>query len=242
MESALSNCDYCLLLWSAAAARSKWVRVEWEAAFHKMVEKSQRFLVIGRLENHPVPELLRPRLSLVLFPDFSLGVTQLVEMWRHDQAASLESARPVLNPLCSLQEDPDGSTIYISSKSWDKTFPLRVNLKLPAAVLLQEIITMLGLPSQLDYAGKMGVRFKYELVDHEKTLEDVRSLDSQGIQENHFLWLQTTMQLFGPTKPVAGAFGTVTLRGNEQDDLKIAAGNLLHARFSQAGLGSRNRI
>ena len=239
MESALSSCDYCLLLWSAAAARSKWVRVEWEAAFHRTIEHSQRFLVIGRLEDHPIPELLRPRLRVDLFPEVATGINSLVEMWRHDQAASIESARPVLNPSIAIQDDPAGTAVYISSKSWDKTFPLRVNMHLPVALILDQITSMLGLPHQLDYAGKMGVRFHYELVHQDKTLKQDLSPDSQGIEANYFLWLQTTMELFGSTQPVQGSFGSVTLRGNEELDLKIAAEHHLQSHLAQVGLGYR---
>ena len=39
MESALSNADYCLLLWSCNAASTPWLRVEWEAALYRVAGK-----------------------------------------------------------------------------------------------------------------------------------------------------------------------------------------------------------
>ena len=237
MESALSTCDYCLLLWSAAAAKSKWVRVEWEAAFHRMIESSQRFLLIGGLDNHPVPELLRPRLRVDLFPDPVPGIAQLIQMWENDLAVSKESARPIMNPACTTSNDHQGQTIYISSKSWDKTFPLSVNLQLPVVLIIEQVISLLSLPRQLDHAGKMGVRFTYELVSRESILDSQLSLEAQEIRENNFLWLQTNMQLFGSTEPVAGTFGNVSMRGSLEDDLKIAAQHQLQVCFTQLRLG-----
>src|SRR5580692_482327 len=66
MEEGLSTSDYFLLLWSAEAAGAKWVRIEWEAALHRAVSDARAFLVVGRLDSHPVPTLLSPRLFVNL--------------------------------------------------------------------------------------------------------------------------------------------------------------------------------
>src|SRR6185369_3885942 len=86
MESGLTECDYCLLLWSEAASRRAWVQVEWEAAFYRSVTEKRAFLVVGRLQEYKLPALLAPRLMVDLFPEARPGVGLLIKTWRDDRA------------------------------------------------------------------------------------------------------------------------------------------------------------
>ena len=49
MESGIGTADYFLLLWSKAAAQSKWVGEEWQAALCRAVREKRAFLVVGKL-------------------------------------------------------------------------------------------------------------------------------------------------------------------------------------------------
>ena len=60
MENALATSDFFLLLWSTAAATRKWVDLEWQSALYRSVEEARAFLSVGRVDDHPLPNLLKP--------------------------------------------------------------------------------------------------------------------------------------------------------------------------------------
>ena len=238
MEDSLKRSDYCLLAWSKAAAASKWVQVEWEAAFHRAVTESQNFLIIGRLEHHPVPELLRPRLHVDLFPEPRPAVKQLLTMWQKDEQASEMSLKPVAPPRAVMQDPPDGSTIYITSNTFAKTFPIVVSLAVPVAIVLKQVTSLLELPDQLDLKGALGCRFFYDLVFEDKTLKKDASLAAQGIGPNQLLWLQVEMRPFSSTDPVSGSLQKTVFRSIETEQpILREARTLLMTRIQEKGIG-----
>lgn len=207
MEQSLHNANYCLLLWSVAAACSPWVKVEWESAFHRAVTESQRFLIVGLLDANPVPELLRPRLQVGFFPDPSTGINRLLELLHGDRDAEEASRRPVCAPRAILPEDPFGINVYISSELFGRTFPWRVNSTLPAAVAVEHLVTALDLPRQIDHNTKVGLRFRYQLARGDQALESDQPLAAQGVKENNLLWLLTEMLPFAASVPLSGNLG-----------------------------------
>jgi hypothetical protein len=242
MEDALKGSDYCLLAWSKAAAGSRWVRVEWEAAFHRTITESQNFLIIGRLEDHPVPELLRPRLRVDLFPEPSGAINQLITMWQKDEEASEMSLKPVAPPKAVTQDPPDGSTIYITSNTFAKTFPFIVSLMVPVALVVKQITSLLDLPDQQVLMGSLGCKFLYDLVSEEKVLKKEKSLSAQGIQANHLLWLQVEMRPFSTSDPVSGSLQGAVFRGNElENPILKEARKVLMTRIHEIGLGFREK-
>lgn len=237
MEQALNHSDYCLLLWSVAAATSRWVEAEWQSALHRTITESQRFLVVARLQDALLPRLLSPRLFLDLFPELEPGVSKLVALFRSDETARREGARDVRSPKVVLVEDPDGVTVYFSSALWDKTFPMRVNLKQPVAALVQKLVTGLGLPKQMDHDGRIGVRFSYELVHANRKLAPQSSLHAEGVPEHAFLWIETSMEPFAATAPSTGTMATLTFRSeNATTQLLKLAREALVARAAVLGL------
>ena len=238
MEDALRGSDYCLLAWSKAAAGSKWVQVEWEAAFHRAVTDAQNFLIIGRLENHPVPELLRPRLRVDLFPEPVGAVQQLLNMWQRDEQASEMSLKPVAPPRAVMQAPPDGATLYITSNTLAKTFPIVVSLTVPVAIVVQQITSLLDLPDQLDLKGALGCRFMYDLVCDDKTLRKEASLAAQGIGANQLLLLQVEMRTFSTSDPVSGSLQKAVFRSVEMElPVLKEARKLLMTRINEKGMG-----
>lgn len=179
MNCAVADCDYCLLLWSRAASRGRWVREEWQTAYHRSVEKNQSFLVIGRLEELDTPPILRPRSWIELFPKLEPGIEKLVAMWRDDEAAAASSKRPVRPPRRPVPANTSGKPIYVTSKVFGKTFPFEVDLEAPVAVVTESVIEYLGAPRQQDYEGRMGSRYDYSLSNGRQTLDPVRSLKSK---------------------------------------------------------------
>jgi TIR domain len=239
MEDALRGSDYCLLAWSQAAAGSKWVQVEWESAFHRAVTEAQNFLIIGRLENHPVPELLRPRLRLDLFPEPVDAVNQLLTMWQRDEQASEMSLKPVAPPKAAMQEPSEGSTLYITSNTFAKTFPMVVSLTVPVALVIKQITSLLDLPDQLDLKGTLGCRFFYDLVYEEKTLKKDVSLAAQGVGPDHLLWLQIDMRPFSTSEPASGSLQGAVFRNIviEHPAVKEAR-KMLMTLLHEKGIGS----
>lgn len=237
MENALSECDYFLLLWSEAAAASPWVKLEWESALHRAVTESQHFVLVARLRDLPVPRLLTPRLHVDLFPDFEAGLDTLHSMLKSDESARCMGARPLVNPLCSLDDDSSGVTIYLSSQLWAKTFPMRVRLEQPVGALVERIATMLELPREIDAGGRVGCRFSYELVHDKRRLERDAGLNTQGVAENSLLWVETTMEPFAARRPIEGAMATVVFRSSDSLDVLRTGKRLLLERVAAVGLG-----
>jgi hypothetical protein len=214
MESALSSSDYCLLLWSQSAARTPWVRMEWEAALSRSVQEKRSFLVVGRLEEAAVPILLGPRLRVDLFPKLQPGVGQIVETWHADRSAEKETQRPVASVAILQNPEQGSSTIYITSDYFGITVPLDADLETPAGVYLDHILSDFKLPSTMDYGGRAGVRYGYRLMNNNQPLERAIPLASQGVKNKSILWLETTVTPYSQSEPVRGTLSPTVFRGS----------------------------
>lgn len=234
MERSLRRATHCLLVWSAAAARSPWVQVEWEAAFHRTVLESQRFLLIGLLDSHPVPELLRPRLQVCLFPDLQAGLDEVIRLCRRDEKAEREGQRPVCAPRIDEPQTPGGLPVYISSELFARTFPWQFDEAWPAALAIERLVAAVGLPMQLDHAGRVGCRFRYGLASGDRMLEPGRTLPAQGVAAHDLLWLTTTVEPFAATQPIAGVAAGATFR--DDGETTRLAYDALQRRIRAIGL------
>jgi hypothetical protein len=213
MENALATSDYVLLLWSAMASTRQWVQVEWEAALHRSIAEARGFLVVGRLDTHPLPHLLAPRLFVELHPELLPGVARLVDMWRSDLQVESRSGRPVASNV-GLPQGADGVTVYVTSELFGVALPLSVDLSVPAGLLVRQVTHNLSLPSSLDVQGKIGVRFDYRLLHNDTALEFGRPLEAQGVQAGAVLWLEFSMVPFANVAPHAGVMDPLTFRGD----------------------------
>ncbi|MFO0827114.1 MAG: TIR domain-containing protein [Phycisphaerales bacterium] len=236
MEKALSDCTYCLLLWSQAAAKGKWVAIEWEAALYRAVEEARSFLLIGCLDAEPLPALLAPRLRASLSPDLYPGLTELLDLARRDAVAEGESNRPVAKARVPLTQDDSGTTIYVTSELFGITQPLRVDLTIPAGVHLDRLVADLRLPMQHDHQGIMGVTYEYRFAHDETPIARNKSLAAQGIGQDAVLWLEVEMKPFARHVPVAGQLAGATFRGPDAG-AGAAFQSLLDA-VNAAGLGA----
>jgi hypothetical protein len=234
MERSLRRAHYCLLLWSAAAARSPWVQVEWEAAFHRTISESQRFLVVGRLDDHPVPELLRPRLQVRLFPDLQAGVDEVIELCRRDEQAESEGMRPVFALRADDTPAAGGVPVYISSELFGRTFPWRVDPAWPAALLVERLVAALGLPTTLEHEGRVGCRLRYGLALGERALVPEQPLSPQGVKAHDLLWLTTAVEPFAAATPLAGSLSGATFR--DSGELAQAVQRALRQRAQAVGM------
>jgi hypothetical protein len=236
MNRAITDCDYCLLLWSRAASRGRWVREEWQTAYYRSVEMNQTFLVIGRLEELDPPPILRPRSWIELFPKLEPGIEKLLAMWRDDEAAAASSKRSVRPPRRPVPANTSGKLIYVSSKVFGRTFPFHVDLESPAAVVTESVIEYLGAPRQQDYEGRIGSRYDYSLSNGRQTLDAVRSLTAQNVTEKSLLWLQVKITPFAAGENVAGEVIGTTFRGS-LDAARRDANAALLAWSHELGLG-----
>lgn len=240
MENALTGCDYCLLLWSEDASKRVWVQAEWEAAFYRTVQQSQTFLIIGRLEQYPLPLLLAPRRAVDLFPALYPGINQLIQIWRDDSAAANMSGRPVGPASIPIQEDRTGETIYITSDLFALTMPLRLDLSIPSGIHLDRLVSGLKLPRQFDYEGRLGVRLEYRFAYAGELLVRSKSLSEQGLRTGEILWLEVEMKPFASIPPIRGYLEPATFRGDEETEwtrAKKAARTKLLFSISNVGLG-----
>jgi hypothetical protein len=240
MEKALTECDYCLLLWSKAAAEREWVQLEWEVALYRTIKEARRFLIAARLEIHPLPTLLAPRLFVEFFPTLHPGIDVFIAMCLEDRAAAASSGRPVGQATVEVNEDQGGETIYVTSELFQLTMPLKVSMDAPSGVYVDRLVSDLMLPRQHDHQGIIGVRYEYKLVYQNHPLARELSLKSQGIRANSILWIEVDMKPFASRPPVGGALTTVTFRGESDEDEAEAhreARRALMTALSRAGLG-----
>jgi hypothetical protein len=242
MEDALSTSDYCLLVWSTAAAGRDWVREEWQAALHRSVEEARAFLVVGRLDRQPMPALLKPRLYVELHPEIEPGLSTLVQMWRDDRSVETESERPVASARDLSPKPENGVPVYLTSEILGITCVLHADLDLPAAVFLSEVQREMDLPQSIDYKGRVGMRFRYHLLHDDRRLDLARSLTEQDVRPKSLLWLETTIQPFAATDSTTTSLSGGTFRGAEIDaDDRRAAASYLLSHVEQRGLGARRR-
>jgi TIR domain-containing protein len=237
MERSLAAADYCLLLWSHHAAAGKWVAVEWEAALYRAIEESRRFLLIGRLDAHPLPVLLGPRLRVELFPALYPGLQELFALWEQDVKAEDASGRRVANAAVKVAEDERGGTVYVTSELFGLTQPLRLDFNVPAGVHLDRLIAELGLPRQLDVKGVIGARYDYRFVHDDRPLSRAPSLTAQGVGEGAVLWLEVEFTPFAKGQPISGELTSAKFRTAEASDATTDARRELLAAISRAGLG-----
>jgi TIR domain len=241
MEEGLSKSDYCLLLWSRAAASGKWVTVEWEAALYRAVQESRRFLLVGRLDLEPLPALLRPRLHVNLFPRLYPGLDDLFAIWTEDAVAVASSGRPIRNGTVRLPEDTNGATIYLTSELFGLTQPVKVDMTAPAGLLLDRVVSGLELPRRLDHQGVMGVEFVYRLVCGDIHLTRGQSLIHQGVREFDVLWLEVEIAPFAAGHPVSGDLSAATYRNGTGSDTAAPRKALL-AAIEAAGFGMPDTV
>jgi hypothetical protein len=69
VNEALEDVDTLIVLWSENAKRSKWVRSELETAIMRGIEDNSFRVVPVRLDETPLPALLRPLKRVDLFDD-----------------------------------------------------------------------------------------------------------------------------------------------------------------------------
>lgn len=243
MESALGQSDYFLLLWSRAARDSRWVALEWESALHRAVSDSPGFLIVGRLENVDMPVLLRSRLSVDLYPQILPGLQRVIAALKSDASAADQTNLPVVKPRIAMDDDADGARIYVTSKLFGKTFPLRVRLNTPALVVADRVVTLLGLARETTAFNGIGMRFEYALATDTGPLRDTATLEQQGIVENCVLWLETTPTMIAGLEPVRTVDGRATYRSAPAPaahapslSIWLHARDVLRARIVELGL------
>jgi hypothetical protein len=237
MEKSLSECDYCLLLWSSAAADRDWVRVEWEAALYRTIKGARRFLVVGRLEEYQLPALLAPRLFIDLFPELTPGIDELIAMCQHDRAAAAGSRRPIGQPTADVAQDVAGNTVYVTSDLFQLTIPLSVSLDVPVGVYVDRLVFDLELPRQYDHQGLLGVRYHYSFAHEGQRLARDRSLAAQHVDTNSILWLEVEMTAFAAGTPFEGVLPHAKFRGGDDSaEAYRGAHNVMLAAVARVGL------
>jgi hypothetical protein len=243
MDSALADSDYCLLLWSQNAARTPWVRMEWESALYRSIEEKRAFLVTGRLEDAALPPLLAPRLRVDLFPELQPGIGRIIETWLADRNAESATQRAVAASPIADPHDTEPNTVYVTSEAFAITVPVRVDLNAPAGLLLDRIVARAALPKVWQHDGRIGVRFNYTLMNGDEALDRGKSLSAQNVAGRAILWLKTRMSYFSDAAPMKGSALDVTFRAPavaqpENSDAMFRAREKYIAAIRQARLGA----
>ena len=158
-----------------------WVREEWQTAFQRSVEEKRSFLIMARIEDYPLPRMLRHRLCIDLFADFASGTNALIANFKRDGVAAQRSGRPIVQPTLPTTEIPSGAEIYVTSHLFACTTPVRVNLDEPCAMVVERFVRDMGFPKQVAHGGAVGFRMGYAFSRDHQRLEAGRSLSDQGV-------------------------------------------------------------
>lgn len=211
INSALTQSDYFVLLWSQAARDRPWVDAEWSAAFARELQERRSFLFIVRLDTTPLPSLLAPRQYL----DASDGgwdelVNELAATWHRDIAVG----EPVLPaPRLAAADNGEGQrtiVLYVRNRALSVAHVIVVPEESTGRDLESLVRDALTLPDiQKKFDGAVGMRFYYQLKTAGKPiLADSRKLGELHIVDGDTVDLEVQVESFGPTGPS----GTVTYR------------------------------
>jgi hypothetical protein len=205
---------------------------------HRAITEARRFLVAARLEDHPLPVLLAPRLSVELFPALSPGIDRFISMCGQDRTASEATGRPVGQPTTAVAQDEQGDTVYVTSERFQLTEPVNIVLSAPAGVLLDRLIKQLNLPHHTNLLGAMVTRYEYRLVFNDSRLSRDKSLASQDVRPLAVLQLEVQPNVFGPETPTDGiALPAFRGRFDERERALEEAERAIKIAVQRAGLG-----
>jgi TIR domain len=79
LDEGLGGFDVFLLIWSSHAARANWVRQELETAIMRRSADSSIRIIPVKLDDSPLPPLLRPYRHLSVGPPLCQGSCRLVD-------------------------------------------------------------------------------------------------------------------------------------------------------------------
>lgn len=196
-DRAMTESDYFVLLWSAAARDQPWIGEQWSAAFVRgLREPHRRFFLVVRLDETPLEStILAARPQVDACRDWDAAVAELVATWAHEGALEFP-ALPVPNPPLR----PPELTVYVRNAS------LRVYLKLehvPADAtgrqLHDQIRAELELPAQVTgFGDAVGLRFSYRVLYAGEALPEDKPLASLGLGHRSWVELEVGIEPFGP--------------------------------------------
>lgn len=239
IDAGIGTADYFLLLWSQAAAQSVWVAEEWEAALCRAIREHRAFLMIGRLDLHPLPTLLSARLTIDLFPSLEPGIERLVTAWTHDRSAELQTQRPVGSTLAVESEEPSGQLVYLTSELFDLAVPRRFGRKIPLVLIANLVAKEYGLPKSISHQGRVGLDFHYNLAFNGKILPRTTTLEESNIPEGAVLELYVQVGGFTVTKPIGSGPEGAWFRAAEASGNGPSGEEVQSARGAfQAALGA----
>jgi TIR domain len=208
METGLQSADYCLLLWSQHAECRYYVSLEWHAALAKEASQKRIFLLVGRLDSHPLPALLQCRRYIDFFPTITAGIAEISALWQRDQACKSSVGKPVLPPLTPPPGASSGGVeVYISSELFDCTIPVVTPMEAPIGCLLNTVLTTLNLPGRLSLRDRIGFDLTYRLAYQNHTLERNSTLRDHGINAGDVLLLEVEAQDFAGVAPIRATDG-----------------------------------
>ena len=183
---------------------------------------------------------------MVLHPQITPGIDELILVWRRDAKVKEATGRPVASARSVPTSTGDQNQIYVTSDYFAITTPISVDLNGPAGLLLDRLRDTFDLPTQLDYDGKLGVRFEYRFRLGDHVLNRGLSLSQQGVEPGGVLWLEFDMIPFSTKNPIKGELSVSTFRSDDpRSDWQLACGAARTTMLKQveaAGLGMRSGV
>lgn len=158
INDAISAADYFVLLWSASAAESQGVGVEWNAALSRELRERFIFFYLLRIDATQPPLLLEARQYLDVFSDWDASMRQLLTEWGSD-AASDDPRVPGPGPQPASTDDV---TLIVKNDFLDVEHVVRVPRDCSGEVLYDRMRSALTLPESTVF-GTLSIDFAYTL-------------------------------------------------------------------------------
>jgi tetratricopeptide (TPR) repeat protein len=108
IEKGLQWCEVALLIWSPAAAASKWTEEEWTSVLARQVVEQKTRLGIVLLRDHPLPELLRTKNYIDARANRQEGFRRTVAWLEHRESVKRFLGLPEYRP-----QDFVGRAVYL---------------------------------------------------------------------------------------------------------------------------------
>jgi hypothetical protein len=200
INTALSQSDYFVLLWSRNTEDRSWVAWEWTAALTRELNERRSFLFVVRLDDTPMPAVLAPRKYLDAFGDWDAVVARLAAAWNRDRAVGTPVLPAPMPPeLAQLPDSVDTAPIvlYLRNRRLSVSHVFAAPSATTGPELMGQVSAALRLPdgvAELD--GLVGTRIRYQLEFAGRPITD-QALAEQGVTDGSTIDLLVVVEIAG---------------------------------------------
>ena len=193
INKGIAGAKFMLIVLSPAAIESRWVREELNAGLMRQVQSDGTFVIPALREDCEIPALLSHRRYADFRRSYSEGLNDILSFL----GICADTQRAVGKNLFPLPSGhggdgtEEGSTLFLHSRRFDKSFSFLFDLSRSASELIDFLVSELALPWEKG-DDKLGMRwsFSYGLALEDKSLSLGKPLLQSGVRAESTLMLR----------------------------------------------------